>query len=370
MSEQNMKVVPVKPVRALEQFLAARASKLAQWAAGRLDPASLIRFMLLDYSRSKKLQACTPESIYCALLACAQTGLEPGALRQHAFVIPYKGIATFMIGWRGFVHLARRSKIQLTSELVFVADMFKPIKGTNRQLIHEPSLDESPLRGAYALAESQGDLPPYWDYMGLSDLQKVRDFAVKSRGGELGAYELWEEQMFRKAPIRRVSKFLPLGEDYLLAREIDQAAEVGDLQTYKTLVDPDGELPDFPEPAQLEDASETRGVAGAKAQIQRRAKQVQASETPPPDSSPAPAELEVEPEPEPVEGTTVQLAEQIRGFYRALETILQNPELLPMVKAQVERLPECPDRPLLLKQIQRAERMAKEDAAKKDPRGG
>jgi len=44
-----------------------------------------------------------------------------------------------MIGWRGFVHLARRSKIQLTSELVYHADLFKPIKGSNRQLIHEPA---------------------------------------------------------------------------------------------------------------------------------------------------------------------------------------------------------------------------------------
>jgi len=34
-----------------------------------------------------------------------------------------------------------------------------------------------------------------------------------------------------------------MGEDYLLAREIDQAAELGDLDTYQGLIRCEGELP-------------------------------------------------------------------------------------------------------------------------------
>jgi hypothetical protein len=88
--------------------------------------------------------------------------------------------------------------------------------------------------------------------------------------------------------------------------------------------------------------------------------------TPPPAelSSPAPADPAVKDE------GTIEVADQIRAIYQALENILRTPEMIPMLKAQVERLPDCPDKPLLQSQVARAERLAKEDAAaKKDLRG-
>jgi hypothetical protein len=85
-----------------------------------------------------------------------------------------------------------------------------------------------------------------------------------------------------------------------------------------------------------------------------RAKQVQASEATPRDSSPAPAELEHD------EGTTTDLAGLVRSLYKSLGTVLQHPERLPALREQVEALPDCPDRPILAKQLERAERLAKE----------
>lgn len=342
--EQSQQVVrPQSPVMALDKFLTARQKRLAEWAAGRLDPAALIRFALMDYARDARLRLCTPESIYLALIACAQTGLEPGALRQHAFIIAYKDIATFMIGWRGFVHLARRSKVQLTSELVYHADVFKPIKGTDRRLIHEPSLDESPLRGAYALALSlDHEEPPLWDYMSLKELQKVRDFAVRMRGGKLGAYETWDDQMLRKAPIRRLSKFLPMGEDYLRAREIDQAGDAGDLQQYKNLIDTEGELPELvaheaePEPeGQVEPA---RGAAAVKAQLQRSNKRRAA------------ATIEVEPPADPID-------EEVAAIRMSLEPdrIAHNPQWLPGLKDRIAHLPKGAERVMLEAEFAEAE---------------
>ena len=117
-----------------------------------------------------------------------------------------------------------------------------------------------------------------------------------------------------------------------------------------------------------------KGVAGAKAALKKSRQQQAPSEATPRASPAVPAEPAAgadEPTPAPPPAatapaeapTTTELAAQVRGLYKALEGVLQSPEMLPMLRAQVERLPECPDRPVLLKQIDRAERLAKEDAA-------
>jgi recombinational DNA repair protein RecT len=67
------------------------------------------------------------------------------------------------------------------------------------------------------------------EFMGVDELQKIKDNAAKTRGGKPGpAYAEWEDQMYRKAPIRRLSKRLPLGDDFFLAAKADELAEIGE----------------------------------------------------------------------------------------------------------------------------------------------
>jgi len=126
--------------------------------------------MLSTTRAAKRLQACTPELIYCALLACAQDWLEPahfGSTRRD----PVQGIRDLMIGWRGFVHLAAARRFQLTSELVYRADLFKPIQGSKT-----PASSTSPasmrVRSECVRACSPPDEPAQWDWMTLAELQR------------------------------------------------------------------------------------------------------------------------------------------------------------------------------------------------------
>ena len=59
-----------------KSFLDARLPALTKWVRQGLRPEALIRFCLLDLQQSDRLRACTPQSIYLGLLACAVTGLE------------------------------------------------------------------------------------------------------------------------------------------------------------------------------------------------------------------------------------------------------------------------------------------------------
>jgi recombination protein RecT len=363
-TEKNLQVVPQKPVRALEQLLTAHTPALKEWAAGRVNPAALIRWALLEYSQSEALQRCTPESIYLALIACAQFGLEPSGIRQQAFIVPFKRTAVFMPGYRGFIDLARRAKVRLVPHVVYENDLFELDYISDKLVVHKPALhDRGPLIGAYAWARLPDDEYDA-EWMDLDELEHVREMANRVRGGDDSpAYKDWPDQMYRKAPIRRIAKRLPAGEEMARAVAIDTAVDTGDLRSYKNFIDVKDELPELG--TQLEEVPETRGVAGAKAQLRSRgAKQTPASEsTSPLDSSPAPADHGHH------EGT-IELAEHIRSIYRALEHILEHPERLPSLRAQVEAVPDCPDRPVLLGQLVRAERLAKEDAAAAtDPRG-
>lgn len=231
------------PVRALSKYLDARTKNLAKFAASRIKPETLVRLAIFEFSQNEWLRRCTPESIYGSLILSAQIGLEPSGIRGEAYLVPYKGKCTLIPGWRGLVKLALRSKAvkRLNSFVVYERDYFKLHLGSEPRVEHEPSLDDDrgELLGAYAVAKMEnGEVDVEW--MGVAELQKIRDNAAKSRGGKDGpAYTDWEDQMYRKAPIRRLAKRLPLGDDFFTAMKADELAEAGEPEKIANYIDVD-----------------------------------------------------------------------------------------------------------------------------------
>lgn len=229
------------PVRALQRYLDARTKNLAAYAASRIKPEMLTRLALFEFSQNEYLRRCSPESIYRSLVLAAQIGLEPSGIKQEAFLVPYKGVCTLIPGWRGLVRLALRSKAvkRVSSFVVYERDDFKIFLGSDPRVEHSPCLtaDRGELIGAYATAKlDTGEVDVEW--MGVEELQKIQDNAARSRGGKPGpAYVEWSDQMFRKAPIRRLAKRLPLGDEFFLAAKADELAEVGEPEKIHDYID-------------------------------------------------------------------------------------------------------------------------------------
>ena len=220
------------PVRALAKFLDARHKNLARFTASRIKPETLIRLALFEFSQNEWLRRCTPESIYGALILSAQIGLEPSGIRGEAYLVPYKGKCTLIPGWRGLVKLALRSKAvkSVYSHVVYDNDKFRVWLGSEPRVEHEPAVDGDAgrLRCAYAVAILENGAIDV-EVMTLAELEKIRDMAAKGRGGKDGpAYQDWEDQMYRKAPLRRLCKRLPLGDDFHLAAKADELADAGE----------------------------------------------------------------------------------------------------------------------------------------------
>lgn len=244
MTEDTALVKPQQqssPVQGLKKFLDARTKNLAAFAAARIKPETLVRLALFEFSNNEYLRRCSPESIYGSLILSAQIGLEPSGIKGEAYLVPFKGACTLIPGWRGLVKLALRSKAvkRLNSYAVYENDHFKLYLGSDPRVEHEPCLDgdRGELVGAYAVAKlDTGEVDIEW--MGVEELQKIKDNAAKSRGGKPGpAYADWEDQMYRKAPIRRLAKRLPLGDDFFLAMKADELAETGEPEKIKDYID-------------------------------------------------------------------------------------------------------------------------------------
>ena len=220
------------PVTALKKFLDARTSNLAAYAASRVKPDMLVRLALFEFSQNEHLRKCTPESIYRSLILSAQIGLEPSGIKGEAYLVPFKGQCTLIPGWRGLVKLALKSKAvkRLNSYVVYEHDRFAIYLGSDPRVEHEPHIgnDRGELVGAYAVAKlDTGEIDVEW--MGIEELQKIKDNAARSRGGKPGpAYAEWEEQMYRKAPLRRLAKRLPLGDEFFSAVKADEMSETGE----------------------------------------------------------------------------------------------------------------------------------------------
>ena len=70
---------------------------------------SFISSILAIFNTNKKLQECSPHSILSAAGIAAALKLPINPSLGFAFIVPYKGQATFQIGAKGFIQLAMRS---------------------------------------------------------------------------------------------------------------------------------------------------------------------------------------------------------------------------------------------------------------------
>lgn len=232
---------PASPVKQLSDYLGARTKQLATYAASRIKPDVLIRLAVFEFSQNEYLRRCTPESIYGSLILAAQIGLEPSGIRGECYLVPFKGKCTLIPGWRGLVKLALRSKAvkSLYSHVVYENDKFAVYLGSEPRVVHEPMLTgpAGELLCAYAVAIMENGAIDV-EVMSIDELQKIRAFAASSKGGKDGpAYENWEDQMYRKAPLRRLCKRLPLGDDFFRALKADELGETGEQDKMSAYID-------------------------------------------------------------------------------------------------------------------------------------
>lgn len=78
-------------------------------AVGKSQSGIYIQAALLAVANNPKLMECTPQSIFSETLRAATLQLVVDPSIGHAYLVPYKGKASLVIGYRGLYHMAMRT---------------------------------------------------------------------------------------------------------------------------------------------------------------------------------------------------------------------------------------------------------------------
>jgi recombination protein RecT len=239
----NALATPVQRTRAaaklISEELAKKSTTLRHLLPPGVSPDRLRTLVLTSFSKNPRLMECDVQSILGAVYECAKLGLEPDTGTQECHLIPYKGRATFQLGFRGMVKLARRALGDATpiwSGHVRAGDHFvhhetPPTLEHSRMMVEREEdgtmwkvpateRERGPLIAAYACARfSDGFILPRVCYE--DEIKRAR----KASKAKDGPWVHHEAAMWEKTAVKRLCKLLPLPEYVGRAIELDDAAD-------------------------------------------------------------------------------------------------------------------------------------------------
>jgi len=125
------------------------------------------------------LAACKPASVFAAVIMSSQLGLEIGVDGQ-AYIIPYKGEATFIPGWKGYVELINRAgRAGVWTGAVYQGDEFDYALGDSPFVKHKPmgKVDEVPanITHTYSVGRVHGAHHPVIEVWPIAKAIRHRD---------------------------------------------------------------------------------------------------------------------------------------------------------------------------------------------------
>lgn len=175
-------------------------------------------------ARTPELQQCHPTSIVLAAIEGCELGLSFSKSAGEAYLVPFKGNATFIPGYRGLIKLAMRSGLAkyVRGEVVREGDEFSYGFHPRLRFDHVPlpGGEGRPVTHAYAHAVLTTDE----DLVAVLTAEEVEAVRQRSRAGNSGPWRTDWCEMAKKTAIRRLAKLLP-GSDAL-----DRALEADDRQ--------------------------------------------------------------------------------------------------------------------------------------------
>ena len=242
-----------KQFTGMRDFLVRQSPQMKLALQKYLTEEEMIRFALNAMYRNPKLLQCTPESVGLALMKAGQMGIRPDG--YHGHLIPYwnKNIkqneCQFQVDYKGLVALAyRNTRVKsFKAGAVREGDFFEYEEGSDSYLRFRKCLGKrGELIAAWAYAKLGEEGAESFVVLGPDEVAKIRSKSQSANQSD-SIWNLWPDAMWAKTAAKQLSKFIPLGPDFIQAVQVDDDIESGrktidirDFQNLTSVPTPEG----------------------------------------------------------------------------------------------------------------------------------
>lgn len=228
-------------------YLSASESAIKMALPKHLDSQRMLRLALTCFSTNEELRKCSAKSILSSLIVASQLGLEPGIAGQ-GYLIPYKGVCTFVPGWQGLVGLLNNSgRATAWTGAVYEGDTWEFELGSHPQCKHLPGLNygnPEKLTWVYACGKVNGSEQPVVEAWPMRRIVYHRD--TFNKVGERH-YSFKNMEMYaRKVVLLQVLKYMPRSIELNNAIVAADASEMGRATTVEAGIVIEAEPTDIP----------------------------------------------------------------------------------------------------------------------------
>lgn len=212
----------------------------------------LLSTFKIAVQQEPKLLECTPDSLRREISKCAADGLVPDS--KEAVLLPYwdNKERAFLANYQPMVQgIIKRVKelggvFSIVCKLVHEKDEFVLNEADPDSLVHKSDPFAKPDKrgavvGGYTIFRDENRRVMHLETMSLEDFEKVRQ---ASKAPDSPAWKKWTNEMYRKAVLRRGSKYVPINNDKIRA-----------------LIERQDDMFDFRQPAQVERVNPFGGSA-------------------------------------------------------------------------------------------------------------
>lgn len=199
-----------------------------------LSADRMARIITTAIRANPKLAKCTPMSFFGSVIQASQLGLETNTPSGHAYLIPYGRECQLIIGYRGMIELAYRSKqiVKLIAREVRDGDEFAYSYGTDEYIHHVPSndtdRDKKELTHVYAVARVR-DGEHVFVVLTKSEVDARKQRSASAKSGS-SPWHTDYVAMAKKTAIRAISAFIPQSPELARAEALDVSSELGKRQ--------------------------------------------------------------------------------------------------------------------------------------------
>lgn len=174
-----------------------------------IDAERLFLGLVTLVQKRPDIAECDPSSIIIAGYEAAEIGINLNPALGLGYVVPYKGIATFHLGYRGMIQKGYEMGVAklIFAEVVYDKDHFRRVLAPVRTVEHIPANgDRGEPIGAYSFVELR-DGGIDFEYMTKEQIMRHRKH---SKNPDSMMWTTFWEEGWRKTPIRVHFKRIPL----------------------------------------------------------------------------------------------------------------------------------------------------------------